>query len=257
MANQVVRIGRSDVLATINDQIKTQFNQTARALLWAALIGAFGIGGVIAIHWRNGVPFERLTRDIFAITGYPVYFGILSNLGIIGWAASATLWLLAAWFILRHQPNHSLFPLTVASGAFSLVLLVDDALMLHESFLPEKLGVAEEVVMIGYGVVALIYLFFRIRLVRDTPYLTWLLAGCLLGGSFMVDFGTITGDIEYLVEDGLKFVGIVFWAAYAALTAMQILDEQLSQRAGGHHEPGAIIAPATAEEPLLSREVGA
>lgn len=254
MANPVVRIGRSGVLTSVSDRVKTQFAQTSRVLIGAALIGALGLGGVIGLRVRNDVPFELLTRDIFAITGYPVYFGILSNLGIIGWAASATLWLLAAWFILRHQPGHHLFQLAVASGIFSLVLLVDDALMLHEAFLPEKLGVSEEAVMIGYGLVALIYLFVSIRAVRDTPYLAWLLAGGLLGGSFMVDFAALTGDIEYLVEDGLKFAGIVFWAAYAALTAMQILEERLFQHDAAPHSAGAIGVPA--EEQLLSREVG-
>lgn len=247
MANHVVSVGRSHVLTGLRGQIKAQLAQTRRTLLGAGLIAILVIGGVIAIHLRNNVPFALLTRDIFAITGYPVYFGILSNIGIVGWAASATLWLIAAWFTRRHQPDHSLFQLTVASGLFSLVLLADDALMLHEVFLPEKLSVSEEVVMIGYGVVALIYLFVSIRSVKDTPYLAWLLAGCLLGGSFMVDFAAMTGDLEYLVEDGLKFAGIVFWAAYAALTAMQIIEGCLRRQAE---------TPAEPEGQLLSREVG-
>jgi hypothetical protein len=248
MANQMVSVDRSHGLTGLSGQIKAQLAQTRRTLLGAGLIAILVIGGVIAIRLRNNVSFELLTRDIFAITGYPVYFGILSNIGIVGWTISATLWLITAWFIRRHEPDHSLFQLTVASGIFSLVLLVDDALMLHEVFLPEKLGVSEEVIMVGYGLVALLYLFVSIRSVRGTPYLAWLIAGCLLGGSFMVDFAAMTGDLEYLVEDGLKFAGIVFWATYAALTALQIIEERLRQPAE---------LPARPEEQLLSREVGA
>lgn len=248
MTNHVVTVRRSRGLEGLGERIKVQLAQTHRPLLWAALMATMVIGGVIVLRFRNNMPFELLTRDIFAITGYPVYLGILSNLGILGWAIATTVWLFVAWFIRRYHPASPLFQLAAVSGAFSLILFVDDAMMLHEVFLPTKLGVSEEVIMVGYGLVAVLYLVLSARSVSSTPYLAWLLAGCLLGGSFMVDFVAMSGDLEYLIEDGLKFAGIVFWAAYAALTTIQILEERLRQPAE---------LPAQPEEQLLSREVGA
>lgn len=247
MANYAISAGTATVRATLSDQIKLQFVKTRRFLLWAVLATSLVIGAVVFLHLKSHVPFKLLTRDIFAITGAPVYFGILSNLGIIGWAGATTAWTLTTWMRRQLVPNNKLFLLALASGGFSLLLMVDDALMLHEDLLPRLLGIPEELLLIGYGLLALLYLVTSLRAVWHTPYLPWLLSGALLGGSISIDFLMATSELEYLLEDGLKFAGIIFWLTYAVLTCLQTLEEVRDNQ----------VKPIEQPVELLSREVGA
>lgn len=212
-------------------QLQAQITLTRRATLGALALGAAVLGGVIAIHLLRDVAFESLTRDIFAITGYPVYFGIVSNIGLVGWVVAATLWLAATCFVRLHRPGHELSRLALASGIASVALLLDDALMLHETLLPIALGVSEDALMVGYGAAALAYACATARAVWRTPYLPWLLAGGFFAGSLAIDLLEPAGDVAYLLEDGLKFAGIVCWATYTALTSLQIVESCRSERA--------------------------
>ena len=50
-------------------------------------------------------------------------------------------------------------------------------------------------------------------------------AGGLLAASLIVDSLMPMSGLELLVEDGLKFIGIATWLAYAVVTALQALDD--------------------------------
>lgn len=208
--------------------VRRQVEQARRPLLLAALAMLTGLVPVAALVLR-GVPPDTLTRDIFAITGDAIYVGLLSNVGIMGWAVAAVTWLLCAAMLQRVAPAHTLRPLALGAGLFTILLLADDALMLHEYVLPRFTGVPEHLFILSYGVVALALLALGVRRILRTNYLLLLLAGGLFAGSIVGDDLLPQTGMQLLLEDGLKFAGIVVWAAYAIDTTLR-LAERLFRR---------------------------
>jgi hypothetical protein len=228
MAQQI--IGRQPVQVNGELEILRQVKQLRRPLLLAALVIATAMAPILALFIR-GVPLDTLTRDVFVFTGYDIYVGLLSNMGIVVWAAAAAVWLLCAAMLRRVAPTHSLLPLARGAGLYTLVLLADDALMLHEHLLPMLTGVSEGFFLLGYGLSALALLAAGASRILRTNYLLLLLAGGLFAASILCDklLPPMAG-LELLVEDGLKFAGIVVWAFYA-LDTMLLLTDRLFRRA--------------------------
>ena len=206
--------------------IARHYVQARIPIIIGLLAALAGLGPVLFLNRVSHVSILRLTRDIFASTGEPFYVGLLSNLGLFAWAAAAALWLIGALMAWRSNKHNPLFILMIASGLFTLLLLFDDAFMLHEDLLPRHLGISEHMVELGYVVIAASYLVLSFRPMLRTPLLVGLIAGCFLALSFAADAILPMTLNETMVEDILKFVGIVFWMIYAAVTALQIFDEQ-------------------------------
>jgi hypothetical protein len=206
-------------------ELKRQWAPVRRPLLLAAAGVCAGVGAALTITAVRDIPLEDLTRDIQIIANVPFYAGLLSTIGIMVWSAAAAVWLFVLALLRRVAPRHDLAPLALAAGALTLVLLVDDAFMLHETLLPEVLGVPELLVMGGYVALGLGFVLFAWRRVARTSYLPALLAGLFLGLSFGIDLVLPSSSLETLIEDGLKFAGIVFWLAYAATVAGQVVDD--------------------------------
>src|SRR4051812_13660513 len=58
------------------------------------LLGLLGVAAglmVVVIHLTTGHFISDMTRDPAAVTGSEIYIGILSNVGILGWAAVAAV----------------------------------------------------------------------------------------------------------------------------------------------------------------------
>jgi hypothetical protein len=151
-------------------------------------------------------------------------------LGLFGWAAAAGVALLTH-SVIRDRVTGPLRWFFLASAVFTLVMLIDDAFLLHEEVLPNGLGIRERYIKLGYLVVAALYglSFFRV-LLRHNVVLMGAAAGCFVG-SFVLDNPAVlkalgfweTDFILYVVEDGLKFFGISFWLAYLTKAASDTL----------------------------------
>lgn len=202
-----------------------QLGNVRLVLLAAAGLALGGIGAVLFLHFLRGIPSGILTRDLFVVADVPVYFGLLSTLGLLVWAAAAAVWLVSWLLLWRFEPRHRIKTLALASLLFTTLLLLDDAFMLHEDLLPRVLRVPESLVLGGYVALALAYLIFGSRRIFQTWFLPCLLAGAFLGASFSIDALFASSALSILVEDCLKFAGIVFWLAYAISTATQVVGE--------------------------------
>lgn len=227
MAQRIV--SRRPVQGEVGLGVRRQVEQARRPLLLAALAVLIGLVPVGALLLR-GVSPDTLTRDIFATTGDAVYVGLLSNAGILGWAVGGITWLLCAVILARVAPSHTLRPLALGAGLFTLWLLADDALMLHEYVLPRLTGVPEHFFILSYGVSALALLVLGASRILRTNYLLLLLAGGLFAGSILSDELMLQTGAQLLVEDGLKFAGIVVWAAYAVDTTLGVADRLFRRR---------------------------
>ena len=89
-------------------------------------------------------------------------------------------------------------------------------------------------IYLGYAGVGLFYTVRFYRVILDTEYLLLLLALFLLGISASLDVVwdqhiiSIPSRIEFLVEDGAKFTGIVSWLVYSARVVNHHLSTERS-----------------------------
>ena len=114
-------------------------------------------------------------------------------------------------------------------GSLSLLLGLDDVLLLHEGVLP-RLGIPELAMISAYpaGVAALILALRRNFVASDYPLLVAAL--CSLASPGAMDTFLTNTDIETFAEDSLKFVGITFWLAYGANTVASTLAAEANAR---------------------------
>lgn len=157
------------------------------------------------------VPPEYMLRDAAAVTDTPAYIGIVSNLGLLLWAATAGICLFAA----ASQPHVRRFWLY--AGLLTMALLADDWLLLHENGFPVYLGIPEKLVYALYGLATLGYVVRFRRLLLRAEYLVLLVAfgwfAASVGADAFLD-GVVWVPGFFLWEDGAKLFGIVTWLVF-------------------------------------------
>lgn len=184
-----------------------------------ALLMLLPLAAVLFAHWRWGLRFPDMTRDVAAIGKLHPLAGFLSSLGILAWWTAVGVWAFA----------HRLFTLQEdqlaarAAGQMALLsayLALDDLFQLHEALAPQVLGVPQLAVLASIGGAATFVLVRNPALWRAVAA-PWLFAALLLlAASVLVDtvlersFWRL-GEAIYFAEDGLKWLGIGCWAAFA------------------------------------------
>lgn len=177
---------------------------------------------VLATAALTGTPIGHMTRDMATIGGLHPLAGVVSNLGAFLWCACAAISLFAALCVRSGAVQRFLF----CSAALSAYLLLDDFFMIHEELAPRYLGIDDNVVVGALGLATCAYLLSFWRLIARTRYVVLVLALGLLGASAAMDellwSWVRIGGLEFLIEDGAKFLGIALWCSYHAGTALQI-----------------------------------
>ena len=184
---------------------------------------ALWLAPVLALFWLKGqgtLTIQRLTVDPSALAGAPAYTGLFSNAGVALWLSCASILLFCA---RRHR-------FLWMPGLLSLLLGLDDGLMLHEELIPQWLGLSDRVVQPGLYMVYAALLGLSLRPMRpwmkEPQFLILLAAMLCLGASIGVDLmiesqwlsarHPLMLDHGYAMwlEDGLKLLGIVAWWGY-------------------------------------------
>lgn len=188
------------------------------AIVRAILFYSLGITCLALIAFQPFVEIPVLTRDPLAITDGEFYFGLLSNIGIILWCAAAIICLFTH-FILSAVNLGLSQHFFLYAGLLTSLLLVDDLFMVHESVFPRYLNINEKAVMALY-LLFMGFLLIRYRFkILSTPYLVLMSSLLFLGLSMIVDMALdILPDYQYILEDGLKFLGIMGWLYYFTQT---------------------------------------
>ena len=189
-------------------------NRTVTRLLvafWALSVVIFAAAAA-----QDHVPLGTLVRDPQTTTESAWYLGLLSTVGVVGWAVAAAIFGFGAY--LAHtlgMPRRTV--MWWGSGAALVgLLLVDDFALLHDDVLYRVFD-AEEPVLAVFGLLALAWVVaFRAELATG-PAVPLILASVGFGASLVVDLGVASTDSELrlAVEDGAKFLGIWSLAAYA------------------------------------------
>ena len=175
-------------------------------LIFAGLLGCLAIALVVLASWFLGEPTAVFTREPQEVLKGPFYVGSFSNLGGLVWFGAAAIMLFAG----------SLKPLDrgalILAASVTWAMGLDDVFMLHDRVYP-KLYLNETCVSALYfGTMGLIVLRYYHQLARSTlvgiaiAVICWVLSAVLDQYFNHISIGQ-------LGEDGLKFIGIVVWAA--------------------------------------------
>ncbi len=190
---------------------------------------------VLALAWCgawSGVRFSDLSRDPLAVAELTReawwYYGALSNCGIVAWAAGASI----AGFMTGLTRNGERGFWCLAS-VMTAGLLLDDLFQLHDRVLPRLTGIADDVAILGHGLLAVVFLAVHHRRIQHSPYgmavwaAVWFALSILQDVTAIVSPSAICLDGDYLVEDGAKFVGILLWTAYLVATAYATIHAEI------------------------------
>jgi hypothetical protein len=209
--------------------------RTPSRALFATLVPAVAFLLVlVALSLTGRASMDHVARDPAAVAQMHPFTGVLSNVGILLWCAAAVAGLFAA-VALRHSARCDWRRFLISSGLLSLLLLFDDFFMFHEWLAPRHLGIHEYfVLLLLLGAVGGHLWAFR-RVIFTTEYTLLALALGFFGLSFMVDlvpgrWMMHTGQWEYLLDDGPKFIGLAAWCSYHLRTAQHMLIEGLRAR---------------------------
>lgn len=203
-----------------------------RAVFLTAVLAVIPLVVVAGVRIAAGIGINDMTRDVAAIAGIHPLAGALSSLGILVWWTSASIWLFTAALILRLR-NGADVGFVLCSGLWSAYFAFDDLFQFHEHLAPTYLKVPEKAV---YGVLAsgiALYLWRFRRCLWKPDGMLMLLALAFLSSCVVVDalerWLWRLGDWTYLVEDGLKWMGICFWTCFCVVRCARDLEPALKQ----------------------------
>lgn len=202
-------------LRNVGDQIR----RAGPPLGAMALLTTAAVVGIAGLSRVTGAPIANLVRDPAVVNDAPVYNGILSNVGILLWTAAGAL----CFFVMalaKRAGRIDLVRFFLCSGLFSTLLALDDLFMLHETVGPALTELPEKVLSIAYPLAILVYLAVFARVILQTEWMILFAALACLGISETMDWFMRYSSVETIVEDGLKFAGILCWLDYFARTAM-------------------------------------
>lgn len=192
-------------------------------VLVGGLAGAIVVAGALISH-GSAIRFQDLTRDPNSILGAPFYVGILSQLGILLWGATATVCLFTAHTLRSTAQSGFLWH----AGVLTLALTLVDLLQLHESDTLELAGGSELLVVAAICSWALV-VFWRYRtVVRGSDYLVLVLSLAFGSISVLMDSSEFSSGRATFVEDGAKLLAISFWLLYFWRFGRQAIRGRLS-----------------------------
>ena len=193
--------------------------RTAAAVGAAGLLTAAALGVAVRLSRTFGRPLADFTRDVAAVLDGPAYAGFVSQITGLIWAAAAGAGVAG---VLRGVGGGDRDRRRFAAGLglLSAGLALDDALMLHEAWLP-ALGVPEKVVLLGHAALAAAVFYIGRKAARRSDLALLAFAAAGLGASVALDqvSGSAYWNLRTAAEDAAKLFGAACWAGYVLLAA--------------------------------------
>ncbi|MCT7976820.1 hypothetical protein [Laspinema olomoucense] len=190
---------------------------------------------VLLVRQQNRVPIHHLMGDPTKVADLPFYIGMVTQLGILLWCATAAICLFTSLYLkplnpsLKHQ--HFLF----FGGVITVVLMLDDSFQFHEEVFPNYFGISEKIVYLAYVIMLALYLIKFYKIILNSRYLVFVgLAFACFALSILldmraiidlVDMGLIYDRDRALLENGFQLFGIVSWFTYFSLTCKEQIQQ--------------------------------
>jgi hypothetical protein len=183
-------------------------------ILWGAL------AVIVVIAAAFGVPMIELTKDPLQLfESDRFYYGLLSHLGVVLSCSTAAITLFTSRLLVQVQVEPVRAAYLRVLGLLTMVLMLDDLLLVHETVAPVFLGIPEHTVTFAYALaLGWMLTVYRRHIVEHTPYVLLAIALGCLAASAAIDWLPLR-QIGTDVEDGLKLTGIVFDFQYCVATA--------------------------------------
>jgi len=197
-------------IQALKDQILKIMPAIATGVFFAML--TTGLTVLTAILTDN--PIWKIAKDPAEVMRFPPYIGMLSNIGSMLWAMTASICLFGAHILKQHSANRTTYRFLLASGFVSLFLGVDDLFLLHEQIFPRLFHIQEDVFYILYLMIIVGYLLYFLPYILNREYLLLGVSVLLFGLSRKL-FITLPFLNQFMTtSDGLKHVGIIFWLIF-------------------------------------------
>ena len=134
---------------------------------------------IIGLSSSFGIESTLVIRDLAQTCGYPIGVGLISNLGILMWSASASITLFSSLSGLVEKREES--NLLLLGGILTLILCLDDFLLLHDKY------IGPDFLYITYSTIG-IYILLKFRkVILSIDFLSFISAVFFLSLSILVD----------------------------------------------------------------------
>lgn len=224
----------------------------------AAVVAAVVVTAAAQVYADlQGASFGDLSRDAAAALGGPNYTGYYAMFTLLVWAAAASVTLFSSVVLRRaHEQEGARFLLF--GGLITTLMVLDDAFLLHET-VGYRLGDHQEIFFVIYGLATAVFAWIHRR--RLGPALVLLVAAFAMWlASAAVDF-VMHADAPFIVEDGLKLVGVALWALLMLRISAIELEAAVRRRdtspvSAGPDDPQNRSGAASTERPPTSQPEG-
>lgn len=198
--------------------------------LLTLVIVALPVLFIAAVGAQPWIDPADLLRDPLAVAELrqpeccKVYYGAVSNLGVLVWMGGAAICLFAAAVVQAQGARAQAAVFLAAAGLLTGFLAIDDLFLVHENVLP-ALGVSEPVTYGAYGLLGLVYLAISWREILRHNVVLLFVGVALLGTSVVIDWMFHSEHpMRILLEDGAKLTGICAWVGFHVIAAWTILS---------------------------------
>jgi hypothetical protein len=169
------------------------------------------------------------TNDPFALGHLPFYAGIISNIGVLLWCASASICFLSMVVMARGSSTETndWRRFLLFSGILTSLLLFDDLFQFHQVLYPKFLHVTTAVIYGFYAFFAIWYLYRFWKQIQSTDFLILIFAFSFFALAIFSDSLSLISRGRTAISDVFKLFGIVSWLTYFARTCFHLLAGQL------------------------------
>jgi hypothetical protein len=182
--------------------------------------------GIVLAHAFLEVEIPNMMQDMAQLAHIHPLYGILQNLGVLLWCATAAISLFTAMLAYKLKQK-SLYRFYLSGALLSAYLLFDDFFEFHEFLAPYYLMVTETSIMVALGIVVLSFLVTFRQIILQADYFFLLLSVGFLSVSVIIDFFEPwlrwLGPLRIMLEDSPKWLGIACWCSYFVHTSYQFI----------------------------------
>ena len=156
---------------------------------------------------KAGIDPILVLRDPIQACDYPTNVGMISNIGVLMWAAASVISLFTATsgLLKKNRRKNMLLSGAILSG----ILCLDDLFLLHDRH------VGQNFIYVTYTILTIFILIRFSKLILKDESLSFFISSSFLGLSILADKFQTSFAISYstiqLYEEGFKFVGIACW----------------------------------------------
>lgn len=176
--------------------------------------------GFVLQSASSRVTWELLLRDPAATFRGSPFSGLLSHVGVITMMSIGCICLFTATLVTHHKS------VLICASLFAFAFGLDDLVMAHETVLPEALGVPEVAVFSAYGVTVLVLIAMQRKFYGRPETVLLALSPIFFGLSAILDqvpLASMSVDLEMVLEDFAKLMGIACWGGYWIATCRGLI----------------------------------